>query len=634
MSSPGFDKHGNIASRIVALFIDSKITPLVVLGSIFLGAAAIMLLPREEEPQIVVPMVDVFVEMPGASAQEVEQRITRPLEKLLWEIPGIEYLYSTSSEGRSLVIVRFIVGHSANEAIVTLNAKIAANLDRIPPGVSQPLIKIRSIDDVPILALTFWSDRYDHAALRRVVAQVDDSLKQVEDVSETTLLGGYRRRVRVTPDRLGLTARGLSLTDLMGALQKANQQLPSGALVRDDTVVQVETGAFLQNSTDVESVVVGVYAGRPVYIRDVARVSDGADEPDQYVFFKSGQGHASVSPNSDSFHPAVTLSVAKRQGTNAVTVSSRVLEKLKTLQGTIIPSDVNVSITRHYGQTAAEKSDELLFHMGLAVLSVAILIGFVLGWRESAVVAIAIPVTLALTLASFYFLGFTLNRITLFALIFSIGILVDDPIVDVENIVRHMRMAVKGTVLFDGVPPAPVVYEITPDKKSGCTCDKVVDESLVVDKATGGLKWAIVRIMDAKAKDAPPKPAGPVQIDQKGCVFSPHVIVVPPETDLEVLNPDAILHNVHSTAYDFANPSQNFVASPTESKIVYKAQWLKEPEIIEIKCDIHSWMNGFIVVHDPRYCAVTGVDGSFEIKTFRWESGRSRFITKSWASRH
>ncbi len=435
--------HGSgMAAAIVKLFIDSKLTPLIILASILLGVAAVWFLPREEEPQIVVPMIDVFVEMPAASAAEVEQRVTRPLEKLLWEIPGVEYLYSTSSAGRSLVIVRFEVGHSATEAVVKLNAKIAANLDRIPPGVTQPLVKVRSIDDVPILALTFWSDAYDHGVLRRIAAQVDDAVKQVDQVSETTLIGGLPRRMRVVPDRAAMAGRGLTLTELAGALRQANQPLPAGSIDVNGQEVLVETGAFLQDAEAVAAVVVGVQAGQPIRLRDVAAVVDGPDEPDQYVFFRPGATHeshagaAGISP----FRPAVTLAVAKRQGTNAIDVANRVLRKVEGLQGTVIPREVQVSITRHYGQTAAEKADELLWHMGLAVLSVSILIGLVLGWRESAVVAIAIPVTLALTLAAFYLIGFTLNRITLFALIFSIGILVDDPIVDVENIVRHLRL--------------------------------------------------------------------------------------------------------------------------------------------------------------------------------------------------
>ena len=443
---------GGWAAWLVSLFIDSKLTPLAILASLLLGAAAVAMLPREEEPQIVVPMIDVFVEMPAASAREVEQRISRPLEKLLWEIPGVEYIYSTSQPGQSLVIVRFEVGQSATDAIVRLNAKIANNMDRIPPTVSQPLIKVRSIDDVPILALTLHSRRYGHGELRRIAAQLDDCLKQAEGVAETQLIGGVKRTVRVLPDRGALAARGFSLLDLAGALRQANQPLAAGSISSGDREAFVETGPFLADAGAVGAVVIGTYSGRPVKVSDVAQIEDGPDEPSQYVFFRAGNARhgtepqrAQSTPDADAslspFEPAVTISVAKRQGTSAIAVAERVLGKVEQNRGLLVPGDVDITVTRHYGKTAEEKANELLFHMGIAVVSVAFLIGLMLGWREAGVVAVAIPVTLALTLAAFYFLGFTLNRITLFALIFSIGILVDDPIVDVENIVRHMRMA-------------------------------------------------------------------------------------------------------------------------------------------------------------------------------------------------
>lgn len=429
-------QHHSIADRIVHQFIHSKLTPLIILASLLLGTAAVFMLPREEEPQIIVPMVDVIVEMPSASAAEVEQRVTRPLEKLLWEIPGVEYIYSISREGSSFVIVRFEVGHSTIDAVVKLNAKLAANMNRIPAGVSQPLVQVRSIDDVPILSFTLWGEQYDHATLRRLAAQMDDSIKQTEGVSETTLIGGYPRCIRVLPDRAALASRGFSLLDISYALAQANKPLPAGKIITGDQDILVETGAFLSNKEEVGMVVIGAYNNQPVRIQDIAEIKDGPNEPDQYVFY-----HASKDPKmGKDFFPAVTIAVAKRQGTSAIDVAHKVLKKVDSLRGVIIPSDVKVSITRHYGQTAEEKSDELLLHMIIAIVSVAILLWFVLGWREAQVVAIAIPVTLALTMASFYMLGFTLNRITLFALIFSIGILVDDPIVDVENIVRHLHL--------------------------------------------------------------------------------------------------------------------------------------------------------------------------------------------------
>ena len=419
-----------VAGRIAAMFIDSKLTPLVIIASVILGAAAVVLLPREEEPQIKVPMVDVMVSMPGSSAKEIEERATRPMEKLLWEVAGVEYIYSTSRDSESLVIVRFKVGEDPERSLVKITEKLRANFDRIPMGVTPPLVKPKSIDDVPILALTFHSARYDHLTLRRLAAQVDESVKQVPLVAETNLLGGARRAVRVMLDPVKLASRNLSPAGLVPMLQQANRQFRAGGLTTGNNEVLVETGAFLKTAHDVGDVVVGVFGGRPVYLREVAEIHDGGEEAVQYVL------HGTKTDEE----PAVTLSIAKRPGANAISVADEVIRKVDLLKGSIIPADVTVSVTRNYGETAAEKSNELLLHMGIAVFSVAILIWLTLGWRESGIVAVAIPATLALTLLIFYLYGFTLNRITLFALIFSIGILVDDAIVVVENIVRHFHL--------------------------------------------------------------------------------------------------------------------------------------------------------------------------------------------------
>ena len=427
-----------LAGKIARTFIDSKLTPLIVIASILLGVFAVIMLPREEEPQIKVPMVDVMVAMPGFSAKEVEERATRPMEKLLWEIPGVEYIYSTSQPSESLVIVRFRVGEDMERSIVKLNQKLQQNFDRIPHGVSSPLIKAKSIDDVPILALTFHSAHYDHLTLRRLVAQVDDAVKEVPLVAETTLIGGAHRQLRVLLDPAKLASRNLSPAGLVPMLQQANKQYAAGGLTSENHEVVIETGAFLQNAEDVGNVVVGVFGGKPVYLREVAQIVDDAEEPSQYVLFGEGAANHRTAPNGEE--PAVTLSIAKRPGANAIAVASEVLRKVETLKGRVIPSDVTVSITRHYGETAAEKSNELLLHMGIAVVGVMLLIWLTLGWRESCIVGVAIPATLALTLLVFYLHGFTLNRITLFALIFSIGILVDDAIVVVENIVRHFHL--------------------------------------------------------------------------------------------------------------------------------------------------------------------------------------------------
>jgi multidrug efflux pump subunit AcrB len=438
-----------LAGRIAGNFINSKLTPLIILASILLGIGAVKLLPREEEPQIVVPMIDVMVQMPGASAKEIEERVTNPMEKLLWEIPGVEYIYSTSKPGQALAIVRFRVGENEEAAIVRLNQKMFANFDLIPPGCSQPLVKPRSIDDVPILALTLSSERYDHYQLRRVAAQLTDPIKQVDGVSEVKLIGGQRRQVRVVLDESRLAAYHVAPAALVPILQQANRQLQTGSYAAGNREFLLETGGFFKDAEDVGRVVVGVFDERPVYLRQLGRVEDGAEEPSDYVFFGSGpasrysqtpDGRAPEMHSGSSSSPAVTITVAKRKGQNAIVIADAVLEKVRQARGNFLPNDVQVTVSRNYGESAQEKSNELLFHMLLAVISVTILIALVLGIRESGIVGIAIPVTLALTLLVIYLFGYTINRVTLFALIFSIGILVDDAIVVVENIVRHYRM--------------------------------------------------------------------------------------------------------------------------------------------------------------------------------------------------
>lgn len=419
------------AGRLAAAFVHSKLTPLIIVASLALGVFAVLMLPREEEPQISVPMVDVMVAMPGLEPVEVEQRLTKPLEKLLWEIPGVEYLYSTTMPGQALIIVRFKVGEDEGASIVKLNQKLAANTDRLPPGATPPLVKLRSIDDVPILALTLHSRRYDPLMLRRIASQLEDKIKEAADVSAVTLIGGQRRELRITVDVAKLAAYRLTATEVAAALGGANQRFAAGRLSRDNQEFILSAGDHLRDAAEVGRVVVGAVAGKPVFLRDVARVEDTGQEPAEYVAHVDRTGAAA----------AVTIAVAKRQGANAITVAEEVLAKVERERGRMIPADVTLTISRQYGETAAEKSNELLEHMGIAVLSVALLIALVLGWRESLVVFAAVPVTLALTLTVFYLYGYTLNRITLFALIFSIGILVDDAIVVVENIVRHARLA-------------------------------------------------------------------------------------------------------------------------------------------------------------------------------------------------
>jgi multidrug efflux pump subunit AcrB len=421
-----------IAGRLAVAFIHSKLTPLVVVGSLALGVLAIVALPREEEPQIIVPMIDVFVQMPGASPAEVEQRVTRPMEKLLWEVPGVEYVYSTSSPGMSMVIVRFRVGEQEEPALVRLNQKLASHFDIIPPGASMPLVKPRSIDDVPIMALTLWSPRYGDFQLRQLAAQLHDALKEVPDVSAVEIIGGRTRQVSVEIDPARLASYGLDPTSIARAIQGANVKPPSTDVVSGNQTRLVQAGSWLSSADSVRQVVVGARQDVPVFVSDIATVRDGDAEPTNYVTFQGRDGRA---------YPAVTLAISKRKGTNAIEITRRVDAAVARFRGRVVPADVNVTVTRNYGETAERKSNELLWHMFIAVFSVAILIWLTLGRREAAVVLVAVPVTLALTLFVFYIYGYTLNRITLFALIFSIGILVDDAIVVVENIVRHSRLA-------------------------------------------------------------------------------------------------------------------------------------------------------------------------------------------------
>ena len=425
------DQRG-LAGRFASFFLDSKLTMIGIIASLLMGVMAVILLPREEEPQIKVPMIDVLVAMPGATPKEVEERVSIPMEKLLYELPGIEYIYSTSMAGQCLLVARFYVGENQEKAIVSLNQKLATNFDRIPQGVSTPLVKPHSIDDVPILALTLHSSRYDHYTLRRLAAQIDDAVKNVPLVAETKLIGGTKRQVRVLFDPMALAARKLTVADIAPRLAQANRQNNSGELRALNREVMLQTGLFFSSAREIGRLVIGVHAGRPVYLDEVARIVDGPAEPDNYVLYGQGPGGPEEA--------AVTLSVAKRPGANAVQVVDAILAKIETLKGSLIPAEVEVSVTRNYGETAAEKSNELLLHMGIAVFGVTLLILLFLGWRESIIVILAIPSTLSLTLLLFYLYGYTLNRITLFALIFSIGILVDDAIVVVENIVRHLRL--------------------------------------------------------------------------------------------------------------------------------------------------------------------------------------------------
>ncbi|MCL4865066.1 MAG: efflux RND transporter permease subunit [Gemmatimonadales bacterium] len=419
-----------IAGRVARGFLRSKLTPLVTVASLLVGMLAIIATPREEEPQISVPMIDVIVAMPGASPAEVENLLTRPIERRMWEIPGVEYVYSMAAESMTLVTVRFKVGEDQVRSVAAVHAKLFAGMDQAPAGALPPLVKPHAIDDVPVMALTLHSRRYGSDQLRQMATHLEDEIRTIVNVSETFVTGGQPRQFRVMLDPARLAASGISPPEVLMGLRGANARLPAGEFASDNAVTLVTVGAPLETVADVGSVVVGVRAGRPIHLRDVATVSDDFGERTDYVSHRV--------PGADAEH-AVTIAIAKRPGANAAVVTHAVLAQVEAARARLLPADVSVEVTRDYGETATEKANELIFHLLLATLSVTALIWLFLGWREAIVVLVAVPVTLALTLFVYYALGYTLNRITLFALIFSIGILVDDAIVVVENIYRHLQ---------------------------------------------------------------------------------------------------------------------------------------------------------------------------------------------------
>ena len=420
-----------IAGRIARAFLKSKLTPLITVASLIVGAIGIIATPREEEPQISVPMIDVITAMPGSTPREVENLLTRPIERRMWEIPGVEYVYSASSEGMSLVTVRFKVGEDQETSVSKVQAKLFADADQAPPGATPPLVKPHSIDDVPVLALTLHGGGYSSNELRQMALHLEEEIRTIPNVAQTFVVGGEPKEMRVTIDPVRLAASGVTPGEVTMALGAANARLQAGEFTAADSVVLVDVGAPLVTAADVGSVVITSRGGHPVYVRDVASVKEEFGERTNYV------SHAARGGNSEA---AVTIAVSKRHGSNATVITKQAIDRVNATRGRILPANVSVDVTRDYGHTAGEKAQELMLHLALATLSVTLLIGIFLGWREALVVLVAVPVTLALTLFAYYALGYTLNRITLFALIFSIGILVDDAIVVVENIYRHLRL--------------------------------------------------------------------------------------------------------------------------------------------------------------------------------------------------
>ena len=433
-----------IAGRVAKAFLRSKLTPLVTFASLAVGGIALLATPREEEPQISVPMIDVSTALPGATPTEVEQLLTRPAEKLMWEIPGVEHVYSVAGDGWTMITVRFAVGEDQGRSVSAVHAKLAAAADQAPPGALPPLVRPHTIDDVPFYALTLHSASDGPEVLRQVAAHLEDEIRTIPDVAATMLIGGRPRQVRVVLDPARLAAAGLSPLEVMGALRGANSRLPAGELATGGRTFLVSVGAELRDAADVRAVMVGARQGRPIYLASVATVIDGPAEVTDYVT------HAAAGSAPEH---AVTLTVAKRPGANATALAHQVAARVEGARARLLPPSVAVEVTRDYGDTASEKASELILHLFIATLSVTVLIGIFLGWREALVVLVAVPVTLALTMFTYYMMGYTLNRITLFALIFSIGILVDDAIVVVENVYRHLRLGGRpaATAAIEGV---------------------------------------------------------------------------------------------------------------------------------------------------------------------------------------
>ncbi len=427
-----------LSGRIANTFLVSEITPLLALVGLLLGVFAVLVTPREEEPQINVTFANVFIAFPGASAQEVEKLVSTPAEQILSEISGIKHVYSVSRLGQSVLSVQFEVGEDRTQAIVRLYNAIYSNQDWLPKnlGVGQPIIKPKGIDDVPIVTLTLWSEDTSTGTyeLQQVAHAIEAELKRVPGTRDIYTVGGADRVVRVLPDAARLSGYGIALDDLRRTLQMANHSQHAGELVAENTEIPVHAGQFLANADEVGALIVGVRDGRPIRLSDVAEVRLGADQPEHYVWSGDAQGE----------HPAVTVAVAKKPGMNAVDVANKVINRFKQLKGTFVPDGVHATVTRNYGATANDKAQKLIGKLVFATGFVVLLVLFTLGLREAFIVGAAVVITLAATLFASWAWGFTINRVSLFALIFSIGILVDDAIVVVENIHRHMKMSDKS----------------------------------------------------------------------------------------------------------------------------------------------------------------------------------------------
>jgi multidrug efflux pump subunit AcrB len=428
-----------ISGKIANFFINSKLTILLMVALMIIGVYSSFLIPREEEPQINVPMADVMVGYPGASPTEVENRVAKPLEKIISNIKGVEHVHTMAMNGQAMLIVQFYVGQDVERSYVKLYDELAKHEDMFPKGVYKPMVKTRSIDDVPMLGLTLWSDKMDDFQLRQIAEEVTSEVEKVKDVAITKEIGGRNRELKVVLDKDKMAENGVDALGIMGMIQANNGSSQSGSFVNSDQEYLVTTGKFLSSSEDVGSLVVGVNKNRPVYLKQVATIEDGPSTARSYVSFGYGKANEKFKKDQSEY-PAVTISVGKVKGADAMKISAKIIDKVEQLKKNLIPNDVHVEVTRNYGETASDKVGELLMHLGIAILAVTFLVMLAMGWRGGLVVFFSVPLTFALTLFAYYLLGYTLNRITLFALVFVVGIVVDDSIIIAENMHRHFKM--------------------------------------------------------------------------------------------------------------------------------------------------------------------------------------------------
>nr|MCU0936016.1 efflux RND transporter permease subunit [Gammaproteobacteria bacterium] len=443
--SPAQGENLGLAGRIAQSFIHSPLSPLLYLAMLALGLAGLVVTPRQEDPQISVPMIDVFVEFPGASSEEVAALAIDPLQRVMSEIPGVKHVYSVSQRERGVVTIEFEVGEQLGPSLVKVHDKIQSNQHKIPPGVKPPLVNAKGIDDVPIVTLTLWSEVLDDAQLRILALNVLQSLKSIPNTGEGFIVGGRSEQIRVDvlPERL--SSFGLTFDQVAGAIKAANREQGVGSVERDNHALTVYAGAFLHSAQDVERLLVGTVGNTPIYVRDLAQVSRQPEDARAFVTYSTGPAAATAfgadSPRADSA-PAVTVAIAKKIGTNGVGVANDVMARVESLKGRLIPREVNIAVTRNFGETANEKVNELVFKLFIATGAVTLLVWFALGLRPAIVVTLVIPVVILFTVFAAFLMGYTIDRVSLFALIFSIGILVDDAIVVVENIYR--RWLIRG----------------------------------------------------------------------------------------------------------------------------------------------------------------------------------------------